>query len=299
VRVYYADHFVLPLPPEHRFPMAKYARLRQRVAEQLPGASLHVPEAATDAELLRVHTASWVGRVVSGALSPAEARRIGFPWSRAMVERSRRSVGATICASRAALDGGAGVNLAGGTHHAFADRGEGFCVFNDVAVAIRAMQAEGRVRRVAVVDTDVHQGNGTAALFADDPDVFTFSVHGAANFPFRKERSRLDIGLADGAEDEEFLRAVAIGLEAAVTRDTDLVYHVAGADPFAGDRLGRLHVSAGGLAARDAMVLAACRAVDVPLVIVMGGGYGRDIDDTVAIHFETVRSALDWSDSGM
>jgi acetoin utilization deacetylase AcuC-like enzyme len=191
------------------------------------------------------------------------------------------------------------VNLAGGTHHAFADRGEGFCVFNDVAVAIRAMQAEGRVRRVAVVDTDVHQGNGTAAVFADDPDVFTFSVHGAGNFPFRKERSRLDIGLADGAEDEEFLRAVAIGLEAAVTRDTDLVYHVAGADPFAGDRLGRLHVSAGGLAARDAMVLAACRAVDVPLVIVMGGGYGRDIDDTVAIHFETVRSALDWSDSGM
>jgi acetoin utilization deacetylase AcuC-like enzyme len=291
VKIFHADQFVLPLPAGHRFPMRKYALLRERVAVGLPGVQLLVPEAATDAELLRVHEPHYLQRVTLGTLDAAEVRRIGFPWSPAMVERSRRSVGATIAASRAALREGAGVNLAGGTHHAFPARGEGFCVFNDVAVAFRAMQAEGRARNCAVIDCDVHQGNGTAAIFAGDANVFTFSVHGASNFPFRKEQSDLDVPLPDGSGDDEFLAAVRLGLDAALAEDPDLVYYIAGADAYAGDRLGRLSVSMEGLAERDRIVLAACRSAGIGVVVVMGGGYCADVEETVAIHYHSVAAA--------
>jgi acetoin utilization deacetylase AcuC-like enzyme len=293
VYVYYADAFVLPLPSGHRFPMAKYARLRHRVAAELTGVRLRVPPAATDLELLRAHEAGYVARVTAGTLPPAAARRIGFPWSPQMIERSRRSVGATIAAARAALDEGVGVNLAGGTHHAHAGLGQGFCVFNDVAVAIRAMQAEGRTRRCAVVDCDVHQGDGTAAIFAGDAEVFTFSVHGAANYPFRKEQSSLDTALPDGAGDADYLAAVAEGVAAALAHDPELVFYVSGADPYEGDRLGRLRVTRDGLAERDRLVFAALRRAGVPVAVTMAGGYAADVDDTVAIHFTTVRTALD------
>ena len=288
MKIYYADHFVLPLPAGHRFPMQKYALLRERVAARLPAADLLVPEAATNDELLRVHTADYLHRVVTGALDPAEVRRIGFPWSAAMVERSRRSVGATIAASRAALTDGAGANLAGGTHHAFSDHGEGFCVFNDVAVAFRAMQAEGRARRCAIVDCDVHQGNGTASILDGDDAAFTFSVHGAGNFPFRKVSGSLDIALPDGAADDEYLAAVRRGVNAAMEAAPDIVYYVAGADPYEGDRLGRLSVSMAGLRERDRIVTAACRASGVPLVLVMGGGYCGVVEETVEIHAGSV-----------
>lgn len=289
---WYADHFVLPLPEGHRFPMLKYSRLRERIAAELPAVRLRVPEPASDDELLRVHAADYLDRVATGTLTAAEIRRMGFPWSRAMVERSRRSVGATIAASRAALESGVGVNLAGGTHHAFADRGEGFCVFNDVAVAVRAMQAEGRVARCAVVDCDVHQGNGTAAIFAGDQRVFTFSVHGAGNFPFRKERSDLDIALPDGAGDDAYLDAVRAGVAAAAERGADLVFYVSGADAWAGDRLGRLSVSVEALAERDEIVFTACAARGIGVTLVMAGGYAVDVEDTVAIHLNSVRAAV-------
>lgn len=274
--------------------MEKYARLRGRVEEAGLGGpqGLQVPEPATDPELMRVHDAGYVRRVTTGTLSPAEIRRLGFPWSPQLVERSRRSVGGTLGAARAALEGGVGVNLAGGTHHAFPDRGEGFCVFNDVAVAVRAMQAEGRVRRAAVVDLDVHQGDGTAAVFAGDPEVFTVSVHGARNYPFRKERSDLDLELEDGAGDDAFLRAVRRGLDPALAFRPELLFYVAGADPYEGDRLGRLAVTLEGLEERDRIVLDGCREAGIPVAVVMAGGYAREVADTVEVHFRTVRRAV-------
>jgi acetoin utilization deacetylase AcuC-like enzyme len=294
MKVYYCDEFVLPLPPGHRFPMAKYSRLRDRVVEggAVVGAELRVPVAATDEELVRVHDPEYVRRVVAGELDAAEVRRIGFPWSPALVERSRRSVGGTIEACRAALEDGAAANLAGGTHHAFADRGEGFCVFNDAAVAARAMQAEGRVTRVVVLDCDVHQGNGTAAIFRGDPTVFTLSIHGANNFPFRKEESDLDLALPDGAGDEAFLEAVDIGVREALARSgADLAIYIAGADPFEGDRLGRLRVSKGALAERDRILFDHCERAGVPVAVVMGGGYAAEVEDTVEIHLHSVAEA--------
>jgi acetoin utilization deacetylase AcuC-like enzyme len=295
VRLFFTDHYVLPLPEGHRFPMAKYARLRERVAAELvPPHELVVPDPASDADLLRAHAASYVERVVSGTLTRDEIRRIGFPWSAEMVERSRRSAGATLGACRAALrePEGIAVNLAGGTHHAFADRGEGYCVFNDTAVAARAMQAEERAERILVVDCDVHQGNGTASIFRGDPSVFTFSIHGAKNFPFRKETSDLDIELQDRTGDSEYAAALERGLGEALSRvDPDLALYIAGADPFEGDRLGRLRVSRDGLAARDRFVLETLRSRGIPVAVTMAGGYARNVDDTVAIHFETVRIA--------
>jgi acetoin utilization deacetylase AcuC-like enzyme len=293
VDIFYSDHFVLPLPSGHRFPMAKYSRLRQRVAAELPAATLRVPAAASDEELLRVHDAAYLRHVSDGTLPAADMRRIGFPWSPRMVERSRRSVGATIAAARAALAEGVAVNLAGGTHHAHAALGQGFCVFNDVAVSIRAMQTEGRAGRCAVIDCDVHQGDGTAAVFAGDPTVFTFSVHGASNYPFRKESSSLDIALPDGAGDEAYLEAVGRGVAAALRHEPDLVFYVSGADAWAGDRLGRLSVSKEALVERDCEVLRACGSAGAAVAVTMAGGYAADIEDTVDIHFHTVRAALD------
>lgn len=302
MKIFYCDGFVLPLPADHRFPMLKYRSLRERVEASGLGAAheLRVPDAATDEQLLRVHDRVYVEKVKRGTLSPLEMRRIGFPWSPQLVERSRRSVGATIAACRGALVDGVSVNLAGGTHHASRDRGEGFCVFNDCAVAARAMQAEtgdgssspSRVRRVAIIDCDVHQGDGTAAIFADDPSVYTFSIHGANNYPFVKPIGDLDIALADGTDDEAYLDALSGGLEVAL-RDSrpDLAVYVSGADPYVGDQLGRLSLTRQGLAARDQRVVGTCRRAGIPLAVVMGGGYAEQVSEIVDIHFQTVAIA--------
>lgn len=302
MKAFYTDRFVLPLPPGHRFPMVKYRRLRERCLAEgvLRPEELCEPPAAAWAELALVHERGYLERVRSGALDPAEQRRIGFPWSPAMVERSRRSVGATIAAGRAALMAawargwGVGVNLAGGTHHAHAGHGAGFCVFNDAAVAARVLQREGAVRRVLVLDLDVHQGDGTASIFAADPTVFTLSVHGARNYPFRKARSTLDVALPDGAGDELFLAAVELHVPAALADfRPELVIYLAGADPFHDDRFGRLALSKAALAERDRRVLDLCRASGVPVAVTMSGGYARDTEDTVDIHVQTVRIAAE------
>ena len=294
MKLFYADHFVLPLPEGHRFPMEKYARLRERLmGSGLFGADdFHVPEAASDSELLRAHDAGYVQRVVRGTLDKNDIRRIGFPWSEAMVERSRRSAGATLAACRAALEDGCAANLAGGTHHAFRDRGEGFCVFNDAAIAALAMRAEGRVERVAIIDCDVHQGNGTAAILANRPECFTFSIHGARNYPFDKECSDLDVELPDGTTDDTYLTALQAALGPVFARGKpDLVIYLAGADPYEDDRLGRLKLTKAGLAERDQLVFDKVRQRGLPIAIAMAGGYARQIDDTVEIHTNTVCTA--------
>jgi acetoin utilization deacetylase AcuC-like enzyme len=294
VKVYYSDHFVLPLPEGHRFPMVKYSMLRERVAASgvcEPG-EMRVPRPASDEEILRSHAEGYLRRVVSGTLTAKEMRRIGFPWSERMVERSRRASGGTLGACLAALEDGFAANLAGGTHHAFADRGEGYCVFNDSVIAARAVRAEGLVERVVVVDTDVHQGNGTAAILGGDASVFTFSIHGAKNFPFRKEESDLDVALPDGADDGEYLDALEGGLERALDRSgAQLAVYLAGADPFEDDRLGRLCVTREGLAERDRLVLESCRERGIPVAVTMAGGYAREVEDTVDIHFQSIERA--------
>ncbi len=298
MKLYYADHFVLPLPEGHRFPMEKYSRLRARLRASglFADDDFRVPDAAGDADILRAHDAGYLERVTSGTLDAAEVRRIGFPWTEGMVERSRRSAGATLAACRSALahEGGAScaANLAGGTHHAHRDFGSGFCVFNDAAIAALAMQAEGRAGRIAIVDCDVHQGDGTAAILAHEPDIFTCSLHGAKNFPFRKQASDLDIELPDDTGDAAYLAALDAALDTVFTRARpELVIYLAGADPYAGDRLGRLALSIEGLQARDERVLGACRAADVPVAVAMAGGYAQPIDDTVTVHFNTVSTA--------
>ena len=300
MKVFYSDHFVLPLPEDHRFPMIKYSMLRERVARDgicAPG-ELLTPGAVSDQEILHAHVPDYLKRVACGKLTPKEVRRIGFPWSEKMVERSRRASGGTLGACLAALEDGFAANLAGGTHHAFSDRGEGYCVFNDSAIAARAVQAAGLVERVVVIDTDVHQGNGTAAILRGDPTVFTFSVHGAKNFPFHKEESDLDAPLPDGAGDTEFLATLDRGLKAALdAADADLAIYLAGADPFEGDRLGRLSVTKSGLAERDRIVLQTCRERGIPVAVTMAGGYAREVEDTVDVHFQSIRRAADLLES--
>ena len=295
MQAFYSDRFVLPLPEGHRFPMIKYARVRERCLAEgiLRPEDLAEPAAASWEQLALVHHPDYLARVRDGALSAMEQRRIGFPWSPAMVERSRRSVGGTLAAAHVALKGaGVAANLAGGTHHAYPGHGEGFCVFNDAAVAIRVLQTEGRIGRAAILDCDVHQGNGTAAVFATDPNVFAFSIHGAKNFPFRKERSTLDVELPDRAGDEVFLAALEIHIPEILRNfEPDFAVYLAGADPFHDDRLGRLALSEEGLAARDRFVLSCCRDAGVPVAIVMAGGYARDTEDTVDVHVRTLRIA--------
>jgi len=296
MKLFHCDEFVLPLPPGHRFPIEKYRLLRETLAAsgRFPVTDFEVPAAATFAELTRAHAPDYVQRVEAGALTPGEIRAIGFPWSREMVERCRRSSGATIAACRAALHDGVAANLAGGTHHAFYDRGEGFCVFNDTVVAARAMQAEEGVERVLIVDCDVHQGNGTASIAAGDDSIFTFSLHGAKNYPFRREvPSDLDIDLPDGTDDAAYLAALSGGLSKSFSRSRPhLVIYLAGADPYQDDRLGRLKLTKRGLLQRDELVLAACVQRAVPVAIAMAGGYAREIRDTVEIHANTIRRAL-------
>ena len=295
MKVFRCDQFTYPLPPDHRFPATKYGLLRQRVAGELvPPCELLTPAAATNAQLLRVHRPEYLEKVVSGTLTDREVRRIGLPWSPELVARSRRSVGGTIEACRVALADGTAVSLSGGTHHAFPDHGAGYCIFNDIAVAIRALQAEGRAHRIVVVDCDVHQGDGTAAIFAGDSSVFTFSIHGAKNFPLHKERSDLDVELPDGTSDADYLDALEIGLERSLALAcADLAIYLAGADPYRGDTLGRLALSIDGLAARDRLVFAQCRDAELPVAVVMGGGYAKNVHDTVGIQFQTVRVAAE------
>ncbi|HEY9094994.1 MAG TPA: histone deacetylase, partial [Hydrogenophaga sp.] len=302
MQAFYADSFVLPLPPGHRFPMAKYSQLRERLAREAPQVRFEQARAATDGELALVHTPAYIAAVAGGGLSAAAQREIGFPWSPAMAERARRSVGATLQAARAAMAGdGLAANLAGGTHHAYADKGSGFCVFNDVAVAARLMQAEharrfrkGAALRVAIVDLDVHQGNGTARIFAEDEAVFTFSMHGAKNFPFRKEPSDLDVDLPDGCDDAAYLQALEVALGAMADRfDPGLVLYLAGADPHEGDRLGRLKLTYDGLEARDRRVMDWAWQRRIPLALCMAGGYGTDLSTTVQVQVNTYRVALE------
>ncbi len=298
MKVFVTDHFRFPLPAGHRFPIAKYRLLRERVEASglFEAQDLVEPDAVTDEEILRVHTPEYLRKLLAGEFTEEEQRRIGFPWSREMVARSRRTSGATIAACRAALADGVAVNLAGGTHHAFADAGEGFCVLNDSVLAARTLQAERFVERVVVIDLDVHQGNGTAAICRDDPTIFTFSLHGAKNFPLRKETSDLDVELPDDTTDREYLEAVEQGTFEALRRArAQLAIYLAGADPFEGDRLGRLKVSKAGLARRTELVLEACSRERLPVAVTMAGGYAYNVEDTVEVYFETVRLAAGWS----
>lgn len=294
MRAFYSDHFVLPLPEGHKFPMAKYSRLRERILAEgiVAPEDLHEAPLASLDDLRLVHDPGYVDAVANGTVLPEVQRRIGFPWSPQMVERSRRSVGATIAAARAALDDGVAANLAGGTHHAFADRGEGFCVFNDVAVGARVLQRDRHANRIAIVDLDVHQGNGTAAIFSGDLSVFTFSMHGDKNFPFKKEVSDLDVPLADGTGDDEYLSLLRTHLPDVLNRhQPDFVFYLAGADPFEGDRLGRLKLTIEGLRRRDEIVMEACTTARLPVAISMSGGYANDIDAIVTIHANTIQTA--------
>lgn len=304
MRAFHSDAVSLILSPGHRFPQSKYRLLREHF-EARPGLLRMAPaEPASEAELALVHTPDYVEAVLQGRLSAAQQREIGFPWSPQMAERSRLSVGASIAAARAALLAGEGVaaNMAGGTHHAYADKGSGYCVFNDVAVATRLMQAEWQRRqgpvpglRVLVIDLDVHQGNGTAAIFRGDPSVFTFSMHGAKNFPFRKEASDLDVDLADGCADAEYLAALDTALlqieKRLALRPPGLAFYLAGADPHEGDRLGRLKLSRAGLLARDERVLSWLGQRRIPVALSMAGGYGHDLADTLACQVNTLQAA--------
>jgi acetoin utilization deacetylase AcuC-like enzyme len=305
VIAFHFDPHILPLPPGHRFPIGKYGLLRRRVEADPRGIELRIADPASDGELALAHDPTYISDVLDGTLSPARQREIGFEWTPALAARAVRSVGATIAAARVALfadgpAGGVSASLGGGTHHANATQGSGYCVFNDVAVAARLMQAEWHRRhrqglQVAVIDLDVHQGNGTAAIFADDDTVFTFSMHGERNFPFRKSPGDLDVGLADGCTDEVYLAALRPALDEVwhrlAARPPGLVFYVAGADPHEGDRLGRLKLTTAGLAARDEIVLQALGGRRIPAVVLMAGGYGHVVDTTVDVHLQTLRIA--------
>jgi acetoin utilization deacetylase AcuC-like enzyme len=292
VKVSYSGRYFCDIGEGHRFPIAKYERVCNRLVDEgtITREDAVVPEPATDEQLRLVHTDDYVHRFTHGGLTEREIRRIGFPWSPDLVTRSRYSVGGTLEAARRALDCGYSANLAGGTHHAFADHGEAFCTLNDMAVAIRVLRRERRVRRVAIVDCDVHQGNANAEIFADDRETFTFSMHGAGNYPLFKKTSSLDIELPRGTTDEAFLAALDAVLPGLLDRFCpDLVLFQAGVDPHENDRLGTLALTIDGLAARDRYVFEACRAAGVPVVSTMGGGYGRDLALTVDAHCNTIR----------
>jgi len=274
--------------------MGKYRMLREALLSSgvLQTEELVPAEPVTVEALLRVHTRRWVRAVFEARLTEAEQRRLGFPWSPELVLRSSASVGGTCAAAARALADGIGGNLAGGTHHAFADHGEGYCVFNDIAVSIRMLQAERSIDRALVVDLDVHQGNGTASVFAGDDDVFTFSMHGEHNFPFRKQRSSLDVGLPDGSGDDVYLDVLARHLPRVLEASRpDIVYYQAGVDPLAEDTLGRLSLTHAGLEERDTFVLEAARRSGVPVVVTLGGGYARPLEESVRAHIGTYRAA--------
>ena len=292
LKAFYTDHYVLPLPPGHRFPMEKYSQLRDLVT-QLDGVELVEAPAVSDTQILYAHDPSYLVKVISGSLSSKEQQEIGFPWSELMVERSRRSAGATVAAAKAALNEGLAANLAGGTHHAYRNMGSGFCVFNDSAIVARVLQKEIHSKlKVAIVDLDVHQGNGTASILQNDSSIFTLSIHGENNFPFTKEQSDLDIGLPNGCEDGDYLKALNQGLEILDKFKPDFIIYLAGADPHEGDRLGKLNISKVGMRQRDETVFQYGRDRQIPIAFSMAGGYGKEIQTTVDIHFQTIQVAL-------
>lgn len=292
MRVFYTPRYYADIGEGHVFPIRKFELVRDRLLAEgtLSPSEIVEPREAAVEDVLLVHTEDYVTRLRAGALDARELRRLGLPWSKALVRRSFLATAGTLGAARAALLEGAASNLAGGTHHAFPDRGEGFCVLNDVAVAIRALRRDRKLRRASVVDLDVHQGNGTAAIFEGDGEVFTFSMHGAKNYPLFKQRSSLDVELQDGTSDEEYLETLARHLPRAFEHAPDLVFYLGGADPYDGDKLGRLSLSIAGLRERDETVLRACRARGIPVATVMSGGYAADINDTVEIHCNTIRA---------
>jgi acetoin utilization deacetylase AcuC-like enzyme len=297
LKIFYTDTFPIPLPENHSFPKDKYRLLRMRILEKLGAqpVDLQVPEPATYEDIIRAHDPVYIHRLQSGELSAKEVRRVGFPWSAEMVRRACYSAGATIEACRAALEEGIAVNLGGGTHHAFSDHGQGYCWLNDGVIAARAIQAEGLVKNILIIDCDVHQGNGTAVIVKKDPTIFTFSIHGKNNFPHHKETSDLDVELADGTEDAEYLKALENGLDASMQNfKADLVIYLAGADPYEDDRFGRLALTKKGLAERDRLVFQNCLAAGLPTAVTMAGGYAPNVQDTVDIHFQTVLSALEF-----
>jgi acetoin utilization deacetylase AcuC-like enzyme len=296
MRAFYSDTYSVRLPEGHRFPMDKYRLLREAVqaAGLVADGDLCLAQPATDEEILRAHDRDYLERLMAGRLTTKEVRRIGLPWSPELVTRARHTVGGTIAACRAALKDGLAVNLAGGTHHAFRDHGQGYCLLNDAAIAARAMMAEGRARQVVIVDCDVHQGNGTAAIAQGDASILTFSIHSESNFPLFKEQSDLDVALPDGTGDEDYLAALDGGLAQILGRaDGELAIYLAGADPFEEDRLGHLALTKEGLARRDRLVLERCRAAGLPVAVVMAGGYSRRVEDIVDIHLATVRVAAE------
>lgn len=297
MKIFYSDTFSISLPDNHTFPVSKYTLLRERImaARVIKPDDLQIPEPAGDDDILRAHDPDYWQRLQKGKLTEKEIRRVGLPWSPEIVIRARHSAGATIEACRAALNEGVGVNLGGGTHHASRDRGQGYCWLNDSVIASRAMQAEKLARRILIIDCDVHQGNGTAAILENDPTIFTFSIHGKNNFPFHKEQSDLDIALDDGTGDEAYLDALNTGLSQSMEAvKADLAIYLAGADPYDDDRYGRLSLSKSGLASRDCLVFQYCRKARLPLAVTMAGGYARNIADTVDLHFQTIMAAVEF-----
>lgn len=294
MRVFYTPHYYAEIGDGHIFPIRKFELVRNRLLAEgsLTPAHLVEPEPAKLEEILLVHTGDYVRRLCAGQLTPAEVRRLGLPWSESLVRRSFYATGGTLSAARLALVEGIGSNLAGGTHHSFADHGEGFCVLNDVAIAIRTLHHEGLIQRALVIDCDVHQGNGTATIFSGDEDVFTFSMHGAKNYPLFKAKSSLDVELPDGMGDDDYHAILRDHLPQVFAHEPEVVFYLAGADPFAGDKLGRLALTIEGLRKRDELVLRECYEREVPVVTVMSGGYGTRIEDTVEIHCNTIRTAL-------
>jgi len=291
MRVFYSPRYYADIGQTHIFPIRKFEMVRDQLLREgtLRPDDLLKPEPASVEQVKLVHTDDYVTRLRNGTLTTKEIRRLGLPWSQSLVTRSFFAVGGTIAAARTAIELGYGSNLAGGTHHSFADRGEGYCVLNDVAVAIRTLRHELFINRVAIIDCDVHQGNGTATIFSGDPLTFTFSMHGANNYPLFKVRSNLDVELADGTSDEEYLSTLAQSLPIVLKSKPDIVFYLAGADPYVNDKLGRLALSIEGLRERDAMVLHRCYEHEIPVVTVMSGGYGKDINDTIEIHCNTIR----------
>jgi acetoin utilization deacetylase AcuC-like enzyme len=286
-RLWYCDHHELPLPPGHKFPAQKYSLLRVALGGDARFTFEPAPLAAVEAIEL-AHDPAYVQAVLNGSVDPRIIRRIGFPWSEGLVRRTLASVGGTLRATEDALAVGWGGNLAGGTHHAFYAEGSGFCVFNDLAIAIRFA-----ARRAAIIDLDVHQGDGSAAIFAGDPEVFTLSLHGGNNFPFRKQQSTLDVALPDGTCDDEYLSALAGALPKLFASAPEIVFYQAGVDGLASDKLGRLGLTPAGLRERDRMVFEACRAHGLPCVVTLGGGYSEPIALTVTAHVSTFRAAAD------
>jgi len=296
MKIYYTDTFSIPLPENHSFPKSKYYLLRRRIEESqiAPSVDLKIPRPATYEEIVRVHDPTYIDRLQNGELSDKEIRRVGLPWSPEIVRRARYSAGATIEACRAALAEGIAVNLGGGTHHAFSDHGQGYCWLNDTVIAARTMQFEGLAAKIWIIDCDVHQGNGTAAIVKNDPTIFTFSIHGKNNFPYHKETSDLDIELADGTDDAAYLNAIEKGLAACMQNfKADLAIYLAGADPYRDDRFGRLAITKEGLAQRDHLVLRHLINAGLPTAVTMAGGYAPNVQDTVDIHFQSVLAALE------